>query len=84
MLAWATANPTTTSAATPAIRSGAEGLPTGVTVSLSGKNIGDLMNEKDVTWGWFQGGFAPSAAKTPPMKNAPCAARTTRTSAARP
>jgi phospholipase C len=42
---------------------GAEGLPTGVTVSLSGKNIGNLMNEKDVTWGWFQGGFAPSAAE---------------------
>jgi len=40
---------------------GPEGLPTGVTVSLSGKNIGNLMNEKDVTWGWFQGGFAPSA-----------------------
>jgi phospholipase C len=42
---------------------GGEGLPTGVTVSLSGKNIGDLLNEKDVTWGWFQGGFAPSAAE---------------------
>jgi phospholipase C len=40
---------------------GPEGLPTGVTVSLSGKNIGNLMNEKNVTWGWFQGGFAPSA-----------------------
>ena len=42
---------------------GAEGLPTGVTVSLSGKNIGNLMDEKDVTWGWFQGGFTPSAAE---------------------
>jgi phospholipase C len=40
---------------------GSEGLPTGVTVSLSGKNIGNLMSEKSVTWGWFQGGFAPSA-----------------------
>jgi phospholipase C len=39
----------------------AEGLPTGVTVSLTGKNIGNLMNEKGVTWGWFQGGFTPSA-----------------------
>ncbi|MCQ4083736.1 alkaline phosphatase family protein [Streptomyces sp. RB6PN25] len=27
---------------------------------LSGKNIGDLLNAKGVTWGWFQGGFAPS------------------------
>jgi phospholipase C len=24
----------------------------------SGKNIGDLLNTKGVTWGWFQGGFA--------------------------
>jgi len=38
-----------------------EGLPTGVTVSLSGRNIGNLLNEKNVTWGWFQGGFAPTA-----------------------
>jgi phospholipase C len=27
---------------------------------LQGKNIGDLLNAKSVTWGWFQGGFAPS------------------------
>ena len=27
---------------------------------LSGKNIGDLLNAKNVTWGWFQGGFAPT------------------------
>jgi phospholipase C len=40
---------------------GSEGLPTGVTVSMTGKNIGNLMNEKGVTWGWFQGGFTPSA-----------------------
>ncbi len=39
----------------------ADGTPGGVTVSLSGKNIGDLMNAKGVSWGWFQGGFAPSA-----------------------
>jgi phospholipase C len=39
----------------------AEGLPGGVTVSMTGKNVGNLMNEKGVTWGWFQGGFAPSA-----------------------
>jgi phospholipase C len=26
------------------------------------KNIGDLLNEKGVTWGWFQGGFADCAA----------------------
>jgi phospholipase C len=39
----------------------AEGLPGGVTVSMTGKNVGNLLNEKSVTWGWFQGGFAPSA-----------------------
>jgi phospholipase C len=24
------------------------------------KNIGDLLNAKHITWGWFQGGFAPT------------------------
>ncbi|GAA0325656.1 alkaline phosphatase family protein [Actinoallomurus spadix] len=27
---------------------------------MTGKNIGDLLNEKKVTWGWFQGGFRPT------------------------
>ena len=27
----------------------------------TGKNIGDLLNAKGVTWGWFQGGFAPTS-----------------------
>ncbi len=26
-------------------------------VELAGKNVGDLLNAKKVTWGWFQGGF---------------------------
>jgi phospholipase C len=39
----------------------AEGYAGGVTASMTGKNIGNLLNEKSVTWGWFQGGFAPSA-----------------------
>jgi phospholipase C len=30
---------------------------TGATVSLSGKNIGDLLNAANVTWGFFEGGF---------------------------
>jgi phospholipase C len=34
------------------------------TVQVSGKNIGDLLNAKHVTWGWFQGGFAPTVAAT--------------------
>ncbi|HMB76443.1 MAG TPA: alkaline phosphatase family protein [Kiloniellaceae bacterium] len=28
------------------------------TVALRGRNIGNLLNEAGVTWGWFQGGFA--------------------------
>lgn len=28
------------------------------TVQMTGKNVGDLLNEKGITWGWFQGGFS--------------------------
>jgi phospholipase C len=31
------------------------------TVTMSGKNIGDLLNAKGITWGWFQGGFKPTS-----------------------
>ena len=31
------------------------------TVSMSGQNVGDLLNAKGITWGWFQGGFAPTS-----------------------
>ena len=27
-------------------------------VGLSGKNIGDLLNANNITWGWFEGGFS--------------------------
>ena len=27
---------------------------------MQGKNIGDLLNSKGVSWGWFQGGFRPA------------------------
>jgi phospholipase C len=30
---------------------------TGTTGSMTGKNIGDLLNAQGITWGWFQGGF---------------------------
>jgi phospholipase C len=30
---------------------------TGATVHLTGTNIGDLLNAKGITWGWFEGGF---------------------------
>ncbi|WP_201392891.1 alkaline phosphatase family protein [Ktedonobacter sp. SOSP1-52] len=29
--------------------------------ALTGKNVGDLLNSKNVTWGWFEGGFRPTA-----------------------
>jgi phospholipase C len=29
-------------------------------VGLSGKNIGDELNAAGLSWGWFQGGFAPT------------------------
>jgi phospholipase C len=35
----------------------------GTTSSLTGKNVGNLLNEHNVTWGWFQGGFTPTATK---------------------
>ena len=30
---------------------------TGGVVQLGGKNIGDLLNARGITWGWFEGGF---------------------------
>jgi phospholipase C len=34
---------------------------TGALGVMSGKNIGDLLNTSHVSWGWFQGGFAPTS-----------------------
>jgi phospholipase C len=28
---------------------------------MTGENIGDLLNARHVTWGWFQGGFTPTS-----------------------
>jgi len=33
-------------------------------VTLTGQNVGDLLNRGGVTWGWFQGGFAPTSRNT--------------------
>jgi phospholipase C len=33
----------------------------GSLVTLSGANIGDLLNKQNVSWGWFQGGFTPTS-----------------------
>jgi phospholipase C len=31
------------------------------TAEMGGKNVGDLLNARGLTWGWFQGGFANCA-----------------------
>jgi phospholipase C len=33
----------------------------GTTIALSGTNIGDLLTAHNITWGWFEGGFAPTS-----------------------
>src|SRR5579862_8536372 len=50
---------------------------------LTGKNVGDLLSAKGVSWGWFQGGFTPTAAFVPASGNTPavpaaCATTTNR------
>ena len=30
-------------------------------VAMNGTNVGDLLNARGISWGWFQGGFRPSA-----------------------
>jgi len=37
------------------------GAPTGAKVEMSGRNVGNMLNAKDVSWGWFSGGFRPSS-----------------------
>jgi len=32
----------------------------GTKIAMSGSNIGTLLNSKNITWGWFQGGFKPN------------------------
>ncbi|MCX6497353.1 MAG: alkaline phosphatase family protein [Arthrobacter sp.] len=46
---------------------------------MAGKNIGDLLNAKGTSWGWFQGGFAPTTAAT---ATAPASCLSTHTNAA--
>jgi len=35
-------------------------------LGVSGKNVGDDLNAKGLSWGWFQGGFAPTTAYSGP------------------
>jgi phospholipase C len=32
----------------------------GTTITVTASNVGDLLNAKNVSWGWFQGGFRPT------------------------
>ncbi len=38
-----------------------DGCSAGSTIAMGGRNIGDLLNARGITWGWFQGGFRPSS-----------------------
>ena len=33
----------------------------GTTFRMTGRNIGNLLNARGVSWGWFEGGFTPTA-----------------------
>jgi phospholipase C len=37
------------------------GLANSAQITMTGKNIGDLLNAQGLTWGWFQGGFKPTS-----------------------
>jgi phospholipase C len=41
----------------------------GKTVEMTGKNIGDLLNAKGLTWGWFAGGFRTTTTANPVTTN---------------
>jgi phospholipase C len=41
--------------------SGASHTSTSPLAVATGKNIGDLLNTRNVSWGWFQGGFKPTS-----------------------
>jgi len=38
--------------------------PKHATAALTGKNVGDLLTDKGVSWGWFQGGFGDCTANS--------------------
>jgi phospholipase C len=42
--------------------SGKDHTSTNALAAMQGKNVGDALNSKNVSWGWFQGGFRPSTA----------------------
>jgi phospholipase C len=48
--------------------------PTGFQVSMSGKNVGDMLNAQGISWGWFHGGF--DLTKTNPNGTTGCSRST--------
>jgi phospholipase C len=36
-------------------------IATATQIKMSGTHVGDLLNAKGLTWGWFQGGFRPTS-----------------------
>lgn len=44
-------------------------------VAVTSANVGDMLNNAGITWGWFQGGFAPTVPATMTTK-AKCGAKT--------
>ena len=40
-------------------------------ITMTGRNVGDLLNEHHITWGWFQGGFKPAANGDSALTNVP-------------
>ena len=53
-----------------------------VRISMSGRNVGNLLDAQGVTWGWFQGGFTPTARS--PAGKAECRATHENIGAAKP
>jgi phospholipase C len=43
-------------------------------VKMTGTNVGDLLNKKGLSWGFFQGGFAPTTPISPTNSKAVCGA----------
>ncbi|SOD71691.1 phospholipase C [Jatrophihabitans sp. GAS493] len=50
---------------------------TNTLAAATGQNIGDLLNQRGVTWGWFQGGFAPTSPASPTQTYSVCGAKST-------
>ena len=46
------------------VEAGYDDCATGTLVQMTGKTVGDLLNAKNVTWGWFYGDFTATGAKS--------------------